>query len=157
MQYTATTRRCSELRAADYNPRRLTKKQYADLKAGLTTFGLLQPIIVNMHPHRRNIIVGGHQRWRIWQDLGNEEIPCYEVVLSEAQERELNIRFNANNGEWDFDVLANEFDIPDLVEWGIEEERILGPADFDIPGDTDPDALTKRTVTCPHCGEEFEL
>ena len=59
------TRNINDLKFADYNPRQLKQKQYEDLKNSITTFGLVDPIIVNKHPEREDIIIGGHQRVRI--------------------------------------------------------------------------------------------
>ena len=45
------------------------------------------------------------------KSLDCKEIPCVELDLTLDKERELNIRLNKNIGEWDFDSLANYFDI----------------------------------------------
>ena len=50
---------------AEYNPRQLTKDQYSQLKDSLTRFGLVDPLIINKHKDRKNILVGGHQRLRV--------------------------------------------------------------------------------------------
>ena len=105
----------SELKQAEYNPRRLTTKQYSDLKASLDKFGLVDPIIINSD----NTVIGGHQRLRIMRELGAELIPAVRVNLSKEDERELNIRLNKNMGQWNMDMLCN-FDIDDLLEWGFK-------------------------------------
>ena len=101
---------------AEYNPRQLTKDQYQGLKDSITRFGLVDPVIVNKHKDRKNIIVGGHQRVKVAKDLGFKDVPCVEVSLTLDKERELNIRLNRNTGEWDWDSLANYFDVSDLDE-----------------------------------------
>jgi len=68
-------RKIADLKFAHYNPRQLTEKQHADLKESLTKFGLQEPIVVNMRKDRENTIIGGHQRVRIWKELGNKTIP----------------------------------------------------------------------------------
>ncbi len=113
-------RKITELIEADYNPRRLTETQYKQLKNSLSTFGLVDPILVNINEERKNIIIGGHQRTKVWSDLGNDTIPCIELNLSLDQEKELNVRLNKNTGEFDFDMLANHFDEDNLVEWGFD-------------------------------------
>jgi ParB-like chromosome segregation protein Spo0J len=47
-------------------------------------------------------------------------IPCVMLDLSKEEERELNIRLNKNTGEFDMDILANEFDIDELTDWGFK-------------------------------------
>ena len=117
-------RNISELIPADYNPRQLSQKQYEDIKASLSEFGIVDPIIINMNPDRLNIVIGGHQRLRGWRDLKHKTIPCIELYLSLEKERELNIRLNKNTGEFDFDLLANNFDVNELVEFGFEEYEL---------------------------------
>ena len=116
---------------AEYNPRQLTKDQYKDLKDSITRFGLVDPMIVNTHKQRKNILVGGHQRVRVAKDLGFEEVPCVEVKLTLDKEKELNIRLNKNTGEWDYDALANHFDVGELTEWGFSEGDLIGFTDLD--------------------------
>ena len=48
-------------------------------------------------------------------------MPTVSVNLSEEDERELNVRLNKSGGEFDMDILANEFDIVDLKEWGFSD------------------------------------
>lgn len=52
-------RKIAELIPAEYNPRGLTDKERADLRGSLERFGMVDPVIVNVHPDRKNIIVGG--------------------------------------------------------------------------------------------------
>ncbi len=111
-------RKISELIPAEYNPRKLSPKQENDLKNSLLEFGLVDPIIVNVNADRKNVIIGGHQRLKVWQKLGNKEIDCVEVDLSLEKERELNVRLNKNTGEFDFDILLSEFEFDDLIDWG---------------------------------------
>ena len=115
-------RKISELKPADYNPRKLTEKQEEHLTASLTEFGLVDPIIININPERKDIIIGGHQRLKVWKKLGNKEIDCVELDLSLEKERELNIRLNANTGEWNMDLLEEFFQIEELQDWGVDLE-----------------------------------
>lgn len=113
-----------QLKFADYNPRNITEKQVEDLKASIEKFGVVEPVVVNKNPERKDIIVGGHQRTRILQLLGFKTVPVVYVDLDEAKERELNIRLNKNTGEWDWNKLANEFDVEDLKEYGFTDGEL---------------------------------
>lgn len=124
-------RKISELNPAEYNPRQLTDKQYKQLKKSLKTFGCVEPVVINSNPMRKDIIVGGHQRCKVWADLGNDTIPTVEVELDEAAEMELNVRLNKNTGEFDFDMLANYFEVSTLKEWGFQSYE-FGQAYDDI-------------------------
>jgi ParB-like chromosome segregation protein Spo0J len=114
-------KKLSELTPAPYNPRQSTAKQEKHLKASLEKFGVVEPIIFNK---QTGYIVGGHFRVRELKKLGYKEIECVIVDLSEEDEKELNIRLNANTGEWDWDMLANEWDAVELEEWGLDVPNI---------------------------------
>ena len=110
----------AELKQAEYNPRKMTNKQYEDLKSSLEKFGLVDPIIINAD----NTVVGGHQRLRIMRELGAEYVPTVRVNLSKEDEKELNIRLNKNTGEFDLDVLANNFEVDELKDWGFKDVEL---------------------------------
>jgi len=129
-------KKLSELKPAPYNPRQSTAKQEKQLKASLEKFGVVEPIIYNK---QTGYIVGGHFRVRELTKLGYKEVECVIVDLNEEDERELNIRLNANTGEWDWDQLANEWDAEKLDDWGL-----------DLPVDLDS---IKETKDIPDIGE----
>ena len=106
-----------KLEPAAYNPRQISTRDFNSLKESITKFGLVDPLIVN----KCYTIVGGHQRYKICKELGYKEIGCIILDLDKEQERELNIRLNKNTGEFDMDILANEFDIEELTNWGFKE------------------------------------
>lgn len=142
------TKNVADLIFAEYNPRQLTKKQHKDLTDSIKRFGLVDPILINIHQDRKNIIIGGHQRVRIAQELGIMEVPCVELELNPAKEKELNVRLNKNLGEWDFDILANNFEVDDLMSWGFdvseigmfkEENSQARDDDYEIPDDIETD------------------
>ena len=110
-----------DLKPATYNPRQISTKQYNDLKASVKKFGLVDPIIINQNG---NVVVGGHQRLKIAKELKHTEIHCVVLDLSKEEERELNIRLNKSGGEFDMDILANEFDIENLVDWGFKHVEL---------------------------------
>jgi len=111
----------NKLKAATYNPRQISTKQYNDLKKSITKFGVVDPIIVNEYfTENYYVVIGGHQRLKICKELGYTDIACIILNLNKEQEKELNIRLNKNTGEFDMDILANEFDIDNLVDWGFK-------------------------------------
>ena len=117
-------RKITDLIAAEYNPRELTAEQHQQLKDSLSRFGVVDPVIVNTHPERENIIVGGHQRAKVWSAMGNDTIPTVEVKLTPEKERELNIRLNKNSGQWDEQALQEYFNTDELIEWGFDGEEL---------------------------------
>ena len=140
MEHKIIQRDIDSLIFAEYNPRQLTKDQHQHLKDSIQRFGLVDPILVNKHKDRKDIIIGGHQRVRVAKDLDIQEVPCIELSLTYEKERELNIRLNKNSGSWDYDVLANMFEMEELQDWGFDESQLAGFSDIDYSA-LDDDSL----------------
>ena len=119
-------RNISELIPAEYNPRYISDEQLEHLKASIQRFDAVEPVLVNMHPDRKNIIVSGHQRLKAAKALGMKKFPCVELNLDKDKERELNVRMNKNTGGWDWDSLSTYFDTEELTEWGFTDEELFG-------------------------------
>ena len=120
--WTYETRPLSELTQNPINPRQLSKKNAAELKKSLGKFGLCEPIVIQ--PSGK--IIGGHQRVKTLASLGFKEtsvaIPTRE--LSDEEEAELTIRLNKSVGEWDYDSLANNWNVEELLDWGFDMEEL---------------------------------
>ena len=148
----------NDLISAEYNPRQLSKDQYKQIKDSISRFGLVDPIIINKNKERKNIIVGGHQRVKVATDLDYKEVPCIEVDLTYDKERELNIRLNKNTGDWDYDILADMFEMDDLQLWGFSEEDLVGYAPEEIKiGKTDDDAIPEDVEPICKLGQLYQL
>ena len=143
-----------DLKSAEYNPRRLTDKQFKDLRESISRFGAVEPAVVNQFPGREFVIIGGHQRIRVAKSLGMQAYPCFEVSLDEEKERELNVRLNKNTGEFDMDALANFFETDQLLEWGFEASDFGGAGVPGEEGDKESgDGEDSVKDICPHCGQ----
>ena len=143
----------NKLKAATYNPRQISTKQYKDLKESITKFGLVDPIIVN----KCYTIIGGHQRYKICKDLDYKDIGCIILDLNKEQERELNIRLNKNTGEFDMDILANEFDIDQLVDWGFKHIDLDINIDKITEGNTEDDHIPEVKESRVKLGDVWQL
>lgn len=137
-----------DLKEAEYNPRLATEKDYEDLKASMTKYGLVDPIIVNGNEARKNVVIGGHFRLRVAKDMGMTEVPVFYVDIPNlADEQELNIRLNKNTGRWDYDLLSTNFDMNLLQSLGFTDGE-LGLASGGDPKDqVDKDVLDKDLDT----------
>lgn len=130
-------KKISDLKPAPYNPRKSNEKQEADLKKSLEKFGVVEPIIFNK---QTGYIVGGHFRVRELKKLGYKEVECVIVDLNEDDEKELNIRLNANTGEWNWEMLQAEWDLTELEEWGVDvpewdNKEVQEKEQVDLSGD----------------------
>ena len=121
----------TDLIPSDYNPRKWSKEQVDQLKESIQRFGIVDPIIANSADNRKNIIIGGHFRLEVAKRLGYKEIPVVYVNLPELErERELNLRLNKNQGEFDYSLLA-KFDEKILKDIGFSSEEIDSIFDID--------------------------
>tara|TARA_Y100000593_G_scaffold1681_1_gene3387 strand:+ start:456 stop:1046 length:591 start_codon:yes stop_codon:yes gene_type:complete len=135
-----TQKKIDNLIFAEYNPRQLSDEQYKQLKDSISRFGLIDPIIVNKNKDRKGIIIGGHQRVKVAKTMGIDKVPCVEIDLTYDKEKELNIRLNKNTGSWDYDILANLFEMEELKDWGFDENQLAGFTDIDYSA-LDDDSL----------------
>jgi DNA modification methylase len=85
----------------DQNPRHITKHELNKLKRSIQEFGFVDPIIVNQHPERLNVVVGGHQRLEAAKALDIKEVPVVHVNMPKNKEHMLNIALNKISGDWD--------------------------------------------------------
>jgi DNA modification methylase len=109
---------------ADYNPRKWDEKALNDLKQSIKRFGIVDPAIVNIAPKRKNIVIGGHMRIEAAKGLGIKEMPVVYVNLPDLEkEKELNLRLNKNQGEFDFSLLA-DFAEDFLSDVGFDSEDL---------------------------------
>ena len=157
MEHKIIHREINSLIFAEYNPRQLTKDQYQNLKDSISRFGLVDPIIVNSNKDRKNIIVGGHQRVKVAKYMDIEFVPVLEVDLTYEKERELNIRLNKNTGEWDMDILANNFDMEELIDFGFNDEdlKIFNEEHWKEPVQKEYDENIETDNKCPKCEHEW--
>ena len=146
-------RKISSLRGLSNNPRRIGKHDQEQLAESLAKYGVCQPIVINTD----GTIIGGHQRVRTLKKAGEKEVQVMvpEVALTQKQHEELAIRLNRNNGEWDWDILANEFDTRDLLAWGFLDKEL--EIDLNEGEDEEEEPKTKlKILECPLCQGRFE-
>ncbi len=106
------------------NPRFIAKDKFKKLVKSLQEFPemlKLRPIVVD----NNNIILGGNMRYKAALELGMEDIWVIQADdLSEKQKQEFIIKDNSSFGDWDFEILANEWDIESLEDWGVNVPSI---------------------------------
>lgn len=101
------------------NPRFIRDEKFIGLKKSIENFPdmlTLRPIVVD----EKMIILGGNMRYRAAKELGHKEINIVVAKgLSAEQRHEFIIKDNLSFGEWDWEQLANEWDVPTLNDWGL--------------------------------------
>lgn len=109
----------SEIKLNPNNPRLIKDDKFKKLVQSIKDFPemmSIRPIVVN----KDMIILGGNMRYRACKEAGIKEIPVIVADLSEAKQREFLIKDNTSGGEWDWDILANEWDAEELADWGLD-------------------------------------
>jgi len=113
-----------ELYPTPYNPRKWSQDAIEKLEESIKRFGLVDPLIVNSAPGRKNVVIGGHFRLEVAKKLGYTEIPVVYLNIADIEkEKELNIRLNKNTGEFDLNLLA-ELDESFLADIGFSSEEL---------------------------------
>lgn len=119
IEYKAT----SEIKELPGNPRTIKKDQFEKLKASIKAnadYFEARPLILSDRTGEL-VVIAGNQRLKAAKALNIAEVPTVTLHgLTEKREREIIIRDNVNNGDWDMDALANEWDTSDLEDWGVE-------------------------------------
>lgn len=105
------------------NPRVLRDEKFQKLKQSITEFPKmlsLRPMVID----ENNVVLGGNMRLRALQELGFTEVDEAWVKrsgdLTEEEKKRFIIADNVAFGEWDWDTLANDWDVVDLEAWGLE-------------------------------------
>jgi len=97
----------TQINPATYNPRRDLMPgdpEYKAIERSIKEFGLVDPLVWN---EETGNLVGGHQRLKVIQDSGVDEVEVSVVHLDETSEAALNLALNKVQGEWDFPKLKD--------------------------------------------------
>ena len=117
-------RKLTELKKLPNNPRIIRDKQFKTLCDSIRDnpkYFEARPLILSDRTGEL-VIIAGNQRYEAAKSLKLKEVPTYLIEgLTEAKEREIIIRDNISNGEFDWDILANDGwdDLP-LADWGVD-------------------------------------
>ena len=135
IQSTAIT----EIRLNPNNPRVIKDDKFKKLVKSIQEFPQMldiRPIVVN----DQMIVLGGNMRLKACIEAGLTEVPVIKASsLTPEQQQEFIIKDNVGFGEWEWDVLANEWDVDKLSEWGLDipdyEPKVLEAEedDFEAP------------------------
>lgn len=110
----------SEVKLNPNNPRLIKDDKFTKLVKSIKDFPEMldiRPIVVNSDM----VILGGNMRFKACKEAGLKEVPVIIADnLTEEQQREFLIKDNTSGGEWDFEMLANEWDVEQLEDWGLE-------------------------------------
>jgi site-specific DNA-methyltransferase (adenine-specific) len=130
----------SDVKVNPNNPRLIKDDKFAKLVQSIKDFPqmlAIRPIVVNTDM----VVLGGNMRLKACKEAGLKEVPIIIADnLTEEQQREFLIKDNVSGGEWDWQMLANDWDTEQLNDWGLdipnfEPEQVLEAEedDFNVP------------------------
>jgi DNA modification methylase len=158
IQWTSERRKLKELKDYENNPRKMDKKRFEQLVDSIKQDGYHQRLLINQD----GTIIGGHARKKALLKAGYKEDSEIDVLLPHRQlEQEdfdrINIRDKLPYGDYDFDILANNFEPEQLIEWGMPEEWLNFAVD-EIPIDeSDNEAPELKEEAITKLGDVWEL
>jgi DNA modification methylase len=140
-------KKISEVKLNPNNPRLIKDDKFKKLVQSIKDFPemlSIRPIVVNQDM----IILGGNMRFRACKEAGIKEIPVIVTDLPEDKQREFLIKDNTSGGEWDWDMLANEWDTDELEAWGldlpvfdIKDEGTAEEDNYEVPDTIETDIV----------------
>ena len=136
-----------QVKPNENNPRIIKDYKFKKLVKSIQDFPQmlqLRPIVVN----EDNVVLGGNMRLKACKEAGLKEVYIIQAKdLTEEQQREFIVKDNVGFGEWDWDILANEWDVAQLEDWGLDgfpfEEEVLEAKEDDY---TEPDKIKVDVV-----------
>jgi DNA modification methylase len=144
-----------QIRNNEDNPRIIKDYKFKQLVKSIKEFPemlKLRPIVVNSEM----VVLGGNMRLKACKEAGLTEVWILKAdELTEQQQREFIVKDNVGFGEWDWDVLANEWNNQQLEDWGLdllpfEQEEVLEAKEDDF--DTTPPEIAKTVL-----GDLYEI
>lgn len=114
----------SDLKLNDHNPRFIRDEKYTKLVNSLRDFPKMLALRPIVYDPQNMTIIGGNMRLRALKELGYTDIPAEWIKpaseLTEEEKQRFIIEDNVGFGEWDWDLIANEWDVSELQSWGID-------------------------------------
>jgi hypothetical protein len=149
----------SSLIKLEGNPRIIKDRQFESLCKSIKDnpdYFEARPLILSNRTGEL-VIIAGNQRYEAAKHLNLKKVPTYLIEgLTEEREREIIIRDNVNNGEWDHDILANEWDIDELLEWGVQLPVFGDFSEKTKESDTD-NLLDQLTIKLNYSETEYDI
>ena len=140
----------AQLKPHPKNPRQISKENSSFLESNIKEFGLIDKPIVTKDWQ----IIGGHQRIKLLKKMKAKNVECWipDCELTDEQIDKLCIGLNKHQGTFDYDILANDWNMNDLLEWGFNEETLMGIFNEE---EKESSSKQKKKKICPNCSHEF--
>ena len=131
----------SDVKPNPQNPRVIKDGKFQKLVKSIQEFPDMlnkRPLVVFTDVDNKYVVLGGNMRLKACKEIGLKEIPIIVAdEWTEEQKNEFLIKDNVGFGEWDWDSLANEWDVEKLEDWGLNVPEFSGDIDYSILDDED--------------------
>lgn len=143
-----------KIKANPNNPRTIKDDKFFKLVQSLKDLpemAKVRPVVVNQDM----VVLGGNMRLKAMKEAGWKEAPVEIVDWDEDKQRQFIIKDNVGFGEWDWEMLANEWDAEQLDDWGLDIPAFDDPKELEAEEDDYemPDQITTDIVL----GDLFEI
>ena len=139
------------------NPRIIKDKKFEKLVASIKSFPQMlriRPIVVD----ENNVVLGGNMRLRACKEAGLKEVWIEKVLdFTEEQKEEFIIKDNVGFGEWEWDILANNYDEVLLKDWGMDVWQPTEENYGDFFEEKDDTINDKQKIVLEYTQEEYEI
>jgi DNA modification methylase len=149
------TVKISDVKANPNNPRLIKDDKFAKLVQSIKDLPQMldiRPIVVN----KDMIVLGGNMRLKACKEAGLKEVPIIVADnLTEDQEREFLIKDNTSGGEWDWQMIANDWDAEQLDAWGLDVPSFEADEHLEAEEDDYDGTLPEEPITV--LGDLYEI
>ena len=168
----------NKIKSNPNNPRLIKDDKFKKLVQSLKDFPIMAKKLRKVVIDENNMILGGNMRFKAIKEAGMKEVYVEYFTREDAEEnnrlakelyseyvdktyeeqcREFVVKDNVSGGEWDWDILANEWDVEELNDWGLDlpswdnDQNVDTNKEIDVEG-----LLSENAIVCPRCKFEFE-
>jgi len=148
------TVKISEPKPNEHNPRYINKANFKKLVNSLKEFPKMlevRPLVVD----ENMIVLGGNMRLKALTEAGFKEVLVHQVLdWTEDEKNQFIIKDNSSFGSWDWEILANEWNMQKIVDWGVDLPKEMFAEDDDPIQQNTQDEIPKEI--CPTCGSKMK-
>lgn len=148
------TVKISEPKPNEQNPRYINKANFKKLVSSLKEFPKMlevRPLVVD----ENMIVLGGNMRLKALTEAGFKEVLVHQITdWTDDEKNQFIIKDNANFGSWDWEILANEWNMQKIVDWGVDLPKEMFADDDDPVKENMQDEIPQEI--CPTCGSKMK-
>ena len=148
------TVKISEPKPNEHNPRYINKANFKKLVNSLKEFPKMlevRPLVVD----ENMIVLGGNMRLKALIEAGFKEVLVHQVLdWTDDEKNQFIIKDNSSFGSWDWEILANEWNMQKIVDWGVDLPKEMFAENDDPIQQNTQDEIPKEI--CPTCGSKMK-